>query len=241
MFIKKKGLFSFLESDRVDICCDVCNTTIEGAEALKTYSHTYAVTRLGSSNMICVSCFNKNIKSYRWKDFENYPSNSNCCICTADFKNISINESNTKIRHICHHCVKSQTHEDNQHRFGYSTDNDVWNSCSDCGTLRLVTTEGYEYWRVGNTYKHNSASECIKHNRNQMLCRHNYVDVADFRKGNKKISAEDVKKADRALKKSLPMLKNDPYPIVTMKSVTIAKNGYVLQWCSVCGNVEKQI
>jgi hypothetical protein len=111
MFIKKKGLFSFLEGDRVDICCDICSTTIEGAEALKTNSNTYAVTRLGSANMICVSCFNKSIRNYRWKDFENYPSNSNCCICTADFKNISANDSNNKIRHICHHCISSQAHK----------------------------------------------------------------------------------------------------------------------------------
>jgi hypothetical protein len=74
-----------------------------------------------------------------------------------------------------------------------------------------------------------------------MLCKHNYIDVADFRKDNKKITSQDVLKADKALKKSLPLLKNDPYPITTIKSVSIATNGYILQWCNICGNIERKI
>lgn len=240
MFIKKKGLFSFLEADKVDICCDVCQSTIEGAEAIKTVFNTYAIIGVGRSKMICISCFNKDITNYRLKDFDNYSSHSNCCVCSVEFKNIPTSEANSKIHHICFHCLNNRTHEDNQHKFSYSTDNDVWNSCDDCGTLRLKTIQGYSYWKIGSTDKHKSSSKCIKNNLNKMLCNHNYVDVADFRKGNKKITSEDVMKADRGLKKSLPILQNDPYPILTMKSVAIATNGYILQWCNVCGNIEKK-
>ena len=241
MFVKKKGLFSFLEGERYILNCDICLGVIPSSDALRTDFDTYAITIQGDSKTLCVSCFDRGFAGYRWNAYKSENPSYCCAICSVNMINVKMKEAKSRVRHVCLNCIKNSGNEDNLHVFSYSSDNEIWNSCSDCGTLRLRRHGSYVYWHVGSISNYNFANKCFKGNINQMECNHNLIDISDFRKKGSPVTMKDVIAADKALKKSLTILDRDPYPILTLEALSIARNGYLLQWCSRCGFVKKTI
>lgn len=246
MFTQKKGFFNrLLYNDSHDLICNTCSNQIEEAEFKRTNAGSLFISLGGGGFFsICDLCFAKGWKNYRLEEFHKFNSLSHdkCSICSSSFKHIKTEVANSKIFHICSSCVVTKGHPDNSHSFTDLNDSEaIWNHCISCGTLRIKVNNEYSYWIVGSSEKSYSSPRCTKHFINQGLCSHSYIDILDLRKEGKKISKSDVEKANKSLKRAIPILQNDPFPIITEKSLSITRNGYILQWCRKCGHVEKKV
>lgn len=246
---KQRKFFGVFKTDYFDVFCDVCSqkdvrkSKIEPADSGMLLDNGTIFFHGNTTLNFCFKCFDDGLENYRISDL-NYSNkyDEKCVSCGSGLNCITPKNQEKVLKHVCPSCLKQRGHPDNRHAFIETSDRaEGFMSCRNCGTLRRKQEMTYSYWAVGSVEGVSKAPDCNDLSIFRSQCTHDFIVVGDFTTGNIDIFLEEVEAAERGLRKSVPIIDSDPYPVITIHSYAKQKNGFKFLWCKNCGQTKVDV